>query len=73
MARRFVVRGSGNFPLLMLHIARCYPATPADAERLSYAMPTQAREQSIMLLTNIPISVHASLWKEANWPIVSII
>jgi hypothetical protein len=72
MARRFTVSGSGNFPLFMLHFSKCYPATSSDAEKLSYAIPTQAREQIIMLETNAPLSVGAPhLWKAAKWPIVS--
>lgn len=70
MPRIFTVRGNGNFPLLMLCIARCYPATKGDAERLSYAMPTQAREQTITLCSDSSDSYFDALWKEAKWPIV---
>lgn len=69
----FTVKGSGNFPVSLLCLSECWPANLKEAEKMSYALPTQAREQRIVLATHTQLSSEVrGLWIQAKWPIQSI-
>jgi hypothetical protein len=71
--RRFVVKGSGNFPVSMLALCECWPASMQEAEKLSYALPTQAPEQVIAFASERMLTgdlIHS--WKMAAWPVQRI-
>lgn len=66
--RTFTVRGMGNFPFEMLYIDKCFPASLADAERIVYACPTQAPEQTITFCA--PYEPTVAKWKAKNWSVI---
>jgi hypothetical protein len=70
--RHFTVRGSGNFPVSLLHLSRAWPASMQDAEDMSYALPTQAPERAFSLSSHLDPEYLRDQWAAAKWPIQRI-
>lgn len=68
----FVVQGSGNFPVSLLALGECWPSSLIDAEKLSYALPTQAPECRFSLSSNRDPKYLRMQWELAKWPIQRI-
>ncbi len=60
----FVVIGSGDFPVDMLHTARCYPAEREDVNILF----NYSNRRTISLRGPIP---NESLWTSKGWTVIS--
>lgn len=69
---QYVVKGCGNFPVSLLCIAEAWPSSLGESEKLSFALPTQAREQRIKLTSLKDPASTQQLWTKANWPIQSV-
>lgn len=70
--RYFTVRGSGNFPFVLLSQDECFPANILQAEFVQLSCPTIADERTIVLASARGAGVpnHAA-WKLAKWPVVA--
>lgn len=64
---RFYVMGEGSFPFAMLCADQAWPATADDAEKITYACPTQAPRQTICLASYAHPTV--ARWREHKWPV----
>lgn len=64
---RYFVMGEGSFPFSMLHQDQAWPATAADAEKITLACPTVAPRQMICLASHAhPTN---ALWAAKKWPV----
>ena len=71
--RRFTVSGLGDFPLRMLHIDSCWPATLNDVRAID---PTRPREdhnrnrRTVVLETARATIISTQVWADLHWPAI---
>ncbi len=78
----FTVRGTGAFPLRMLQMDRCVPATDEDTQRIAKhlglleELPTQDRATVIVLYRFSAVGPtdgpDIAAWKALGWPVVHV-
>ena len=64
--KRFTVSGAGAFPLDMLRVDQCWPASSGDAACIGDA-PTLTGFRAVMLETSAKYAPNRQRWRSSGW------